>query len=89
MPKQLSTVILAEPEYAPGKTVLIRLDLLNPDNPDRQFIWCGRSLGWLPFKTTSNAFFCFFSSDDEAQEAADKYVSLPVQEECPDAYRIA
>jgi len=85
MPEPLSIVILAEPEYAPGKTVLIRLDMLS----DRQFIWCGRSLGWLPFKTTSNAFFCFFSSDDAAQRAADKYVKLPVQEECPDAYRIA
>ena len=76
MPKQISTVILAEPEYAPGKTVLIRLDLAS----EQHYAWCGRSLGWLPLLKTSNALFCFFSSDDEAQKAADKYIKLPVQE---------
>jgi len=77
MPNQVSAIVIAEPEYAPGKFVLIRVD---QPHPDRRFIWCGRSMGWLPFKTTSNAFFRFFSSADEAQEAADQYINLPVQE---------
>ena len=74
----LSTVTLCEPEYAPGKLVLIRADF--PDT-DRQFVWCGRSLGWLPFKTTSNAYFHLFSSEAKAQKAANDYISLPLQEQ--------
>jgi hypothetical protein len=75
MPQQRSAIVfVCEPEYAPGQSVLIRMEL---SNLERQFVWCGRSLGWLPFETTSNAFFRFFASYDEAQEAADKYVTLP------------
>ena len=78
MPNRVSAVVIAEPEYARGQFVLIRADL--PDT-DRRFVWCGRSLGWLPFETTSRAFFRFFSSREAAEEAAEKYVTLPVQED--------
>jgi hypothetical protein len=40
-------------------------------------------MGWQPMMTTSNAFFHIFDSDEEAWEAADKYVTLPVQEDQP------
>jgi len=78
MPKSVSTVAVCEPEYAPGQFVLIRIDL---PHADKQYVWCGRSMGWKPFKTTSNAFFCLFMSKEKALEAADKFVTLPVQEE--------
>jgi len=65
-----------EPDYAPGRFVLLRAD-----SPAQQwFVWCGRSLGWLPFDTTSNVFFRFFASTSEANEAADKWIDLPLQE---------
>ena len=75
-PKSVSTVVFCEPEYAPGQFVLIRIDL---PHTDKHFVWCGRSMGWKPLKTTSNAFFRLFPSMDAAQEAADKYINLPVQ----------
>lgn len=78
MPKQVSAVILAEPEYAPGQFVLIRVDF---PNMRRRFVWCGRSMGWKPMMTTSNVFFRLFPSVDAAQEEAEKYVTLPVQKE--------
>ena len=82
MPKTVSFVTLAEPEYAPGKLVLIRFDL---PHPDRQFAWCGRSMGWMPLQETSNTFFHLFASMDAAAEAADKYIHLPLREEYTDA----
>lgn len=72
-----SAVIIAEPEYAPGRFVLVRAEL---SAPDRRFVWCGQSMGWLPLLTTSNALFHFFASEDEARKAADRFISLPVQE---------
>jgi len=73
MSQQCSIVIIAVPAYDPGRFVLIRADR---PNTRRQYVWCGRSLGWLPFKTTSSAFFRFFASQQEAEKAADKYVTL-------------
>lgn len=78
MPQSVSTVVVAEPEYAPGRFVLLRADL--PDM-DRWFVWCGRSLGWLPLKTTSSAYVHLFASEEEAFAASDKYITLPLQEE--------
>jgi hypothetical protein len=77
MPDQVSAVIVAEPKYAPGKYVIFRADF---QDPGQQFVWCGRSFGWLPFPKTSSAFYRFFSSPDEANEAAAKHITLPVQE---------
>ena len=70
-------VVICEPEYAPGQFVLFRV---KPPNTDRKHVWCGRSMGWRPLKTTSNAFFRLFGSMRGAEKAADKYVNLPVQE---------
>ena len=78
MSEHVAAVIICEPEYAPGQFVLLRVD---PPDFTRQYAWCGRSMGWKPFKTTSNAFFQLFRSYQAAEEAADKYVTLPVQEE--------
>ena len=77
MPSKVSAIAIAKPEYAPGKYVLFRMDA---DKPNRAFVWCGRSMGWLPLTTTSNAFFAFFDSREAATEAADKWVTLPLQE---------
>ena len=85
MSKHCSAVVIAEPEYAPGRFVLIRVE---QSDPDRRFVWCGRSMGWLPFDTTSNAFFRSFSSKAAARKVADKFIGLPVQEECH-AFRTA
>ena len=82
MPKSTAVVTFAEPEYAPGKLVLIRFDM---PHADRHFIWCGRSMGWMPFKETSNAFFHLFDSEEAAAEAAQQYVTLPLREEIADA----
>ena len=78
MSEHVSAVIICEPEYAPGQFVLLRV---NAPYFTRQYAWCGRSMGWRPFKTTSNAYFKRFSSYEAAEEAADKYVNLPLQEE--------
>ncbi|MCX7428795.1 MAG: hypothetical protein NTW96_24610 [Planctomycetia bacterium] len=80
MPSKASIVTIAEPEYAPGKFVLLRLD--HPHR-DRWFVWCGRSMGWLPFKETSNAFFHRFPSTEAAEKAIKKALTLPLQEELP------
>jgi len=78
MSQSVSTVVVAEPRYAPGRFVLLRADL--PDM-DRGFVWCGRSLGWRPMETTSTAFVKLFPSEEKATEAADKYVTLPLQDD--------
>lgn len=80
MPDQVSTVVIAQPDHAPGRFALLRAEL--PDL-DHWFVWCGRSLGWLPLKTTSSVYVRLFSSWEEAQEAADEYITLPIQEQCP------
>ena len=50
MSEHVAAVIICEPEYAPGQFVLLRVD---PPDFTRQYAWCGRSMGWKPFKTTS------------------------------------
>ena len=79
-PKQVSAVTIAEPEYALGRFVLLRFDF---PYTDRTFAWCGRSMGWLPFKTTSNAFFHLFYSMEAAEKAVKKALTFPLQEEQP------
>ena len=77
MSEHVSAVIICEPAYAAGQLVLFRVE---PPDFERKHAWCGRSLGWRPAETTSNAFFRLFSSREEAQEAADEYITLPLQE---------
>jgi hypothetical protein len=82
MSKQVSIVTAAEPPYAPGQFALVRVD--HPDL-DKPFVWCGRSMGWLPFLTTSTVFIKLYDSFSTAQTAAEKYVSLPLRKEYADA----
>ena len=82
MSKPTTVVTFAEPEYAPGKVVLIRCDT---PHLDRNFVWCGRSMGWMPMQQTSSAFFRLFDSEGAAAEAAQQYVTLPLREEYADA----
>jgi len=77
-PKRVSIVTIAEPEYAPGQFVLLRAD--HP-HTDRWFAWCGRSMGWLPFTETSNAFFHRFPSMEAAEKAIKRALKFPLQEE--------
>lgn len=76
-PPKLSTVTIAEPRWAPGRFILFRVDL----HDDHVCVWCGRSMGWRPFDGTSKAFFHLFPSMEAAEEAANKYIKLPVQTE--------
>lgn len=78
MPPAVSTVTVCEPSWAPGRFVLIRVDA---QDSRRQYAWCGRSMGWRPLKTTSNAYFHLFPSVKKGMKAADKYTKLSVQEE--------
>ena len=78
MPKRTAIVIVAESPYSPGKLALIRFDL---PNPERSFVWCGRSMGWLPLKETSSVYVRLFDTEEAAYDAADKYKTLPLQEE--------
>ena len=82
MPKQkrISIVTIAEPEYAPGRYVLLRADA---PNKDRWYAWCGRSRGWLPMKEASNAFFRQFDSTEAAEKAIEKALTFPLQEALP------
>jgi hypothetical protein len=76
MSRQLSTVIVAEPIYAPGKFCLLRTDFPDPDNG---FVWCGPSLGWLPENATASLHHRLYRSVEEAQEDADRYVTWPLR----------
>jgi len=73
-----SAILIVELECTPGRFVLMRTDW---PGVARMFVWCGRSLGWRPLDTTSSAFFQYFCSKQEARKIADKYITLPLQQE--------
>jgi hypothetical protein len=76
MSDQLSTVIIAEPDSAPGQFCLFRADFPDPDN---LFIWCGPSLGWLPANATARLLHRLYRSVEEADDDADRYVTWPLR----------
>jgi hypothetical protein len=69
--------MIAEPSYAPGQHVLVRYDGMDSEN---RFFWCGRALGWLPANKTTKLHHQLFPSIELAQQAADQYVTWPVNE---------
>jgi hypothetical protein len=77
VPKQLSTVTIAELRAQPGRFVLVRTDF--PD--DRNFLWCGRLYGWMPESDVSTLVQRSFLSQEEAEKAANKYVTWPLPKE--------
>jgi|GEM_PF-3657900 len=76
MSSQMSAIAIAEPEYAPGRLVLFRVDSANQE----PYVWCGRSIGWRPLKHTASMFFRLYLSEEDAAQAANKYVSFPLLE---------
>jgi hypothetical protein len=44
------------------------------------FIWCGAGTGWRPWNTTTEILAKTFRSTEEAQQAACKIATLPLQE---------
>ena len=77
MSKHLAAVTIAEPSEARGQFFLIRTDF---PEADRRFIWCGRSLGWLPANSTTRVYRHLYPSMQAAEKAAERYVSWPLQE---------
>jgi hypothetical protein len=79
-PKSVAVVIVAESPYTPGKFALLRCD---PPNLGHWFIWCGRSMGWLPLKETRGIFVRLYKSEEAADKAIKQTLPFPLQEEEP------
>lgn len=77
MSDQVSAVTIAEPKYAPGRYIIIRSDF---PELDHKYVWCGRSLGWLPKNLTTRLYQESYRSVDEAAEVAERYITWPLQE---------
>lgn len=76
-PAKVSQVYVCQFEAPPHHYFLLRID---PPDGDWS-VWCGRSMGWRPQETTSHVFFKQFPTLEAAEEASDKHIKLPVQEE--------
>jgi hypothetical protein len=71
----LSAIAVAEPPYAPGRYILIRMDLVAND----RWFWCGRSLGWLPANVTTSLYHRLYRTVTEAEQAMLRYHTWPLQ----------
>ena len=76
MSHKLSAIVIVEPEYAPGRLVIFRLDTPHGE----KYVWCGRSIGWRPLNYTATMFFQLFRTMEDAALAADKYITFPLME---------
>jgi hypothetical protein len=77
MSTEIAAVAICETIEEPARYFLVRA---NAPYPNTYYVWCDQLLGWLPFLPTAPFLFCYFPSRQAAIEAADKYITLPVQE---------
>ncbi len=76
MPKQLSTITVFRAVDNPHRFILVRTDLPS----SAEYVWCGKANGWQPWNATTDIVAHRFRTEAAATRAADKVVTLPLQE---------